>query len=234
MPHPVIDTLLAALDTVEDAPVRQVLVGAHATLVCARRCGLASTVIGERPHDRLVRDAGRLHTKTARALAEYLRSDDPLEASVGMAALNSLLPVDPEHLVEMNAFDLIVREGAGRTVALVGGFPFVPRLRPLVGDLKVLELRPAANEYPADAAGDIIPGADVVALTGTTLINHTFDGLVSLARPGAFVIVLGPSTPLSPVLFEHGVSAVGGRWSSTSRRRGRRWRRGRRSGRWRG
>jgi uncharacterized protein (DUF4213/DUF364 family) len=55
-----------------------------------------------------------------------------------------------------------------------------------------------------------LPEADVVALTGTSLVNHTFDGLIELCRPDAFVIVLGGSAPLTPVLLECGVDAVAG------------------------
>ena len=50
----------------------------------------------------------------------------------------------------------------------------------------------------------------MVALTGTTLINRTFDGLMALCRPDAQVAVLGPSTPLSPILFDHGVRIIFG------------------------
>jgi uncharacterized protein (DUF4213/DUF364 family) len=50
----------------------------------------------------------------------------------------------------------------------------------------------------------------VVALTGSALINGTLDGLLSLCRPGALVMVLGPSTPLSPVLFDHGATFLSG------------------------
>lgn len=52
--------------------------------------------------------------------------------------------------------------------------------------------------------------ADVVALTGTSLINHTFDDLIALCRPDAFVVLLGGSAPLSPLLLSHHVSAVAG------------------------
>jgi hypothetical protein len=50
----------------------------------------------------------------------------------------------------------------------------------------------------------------VVALTGTSLLNHTFEGLISLCRRDAFTIMLGGTSPLSPVLFEFGVDAVAG------------------------
>jgi uncharacterized protein (DUF4213/DUF364 family) len=56
----------------------------------------------------------------------------------------------------------------------------------------------------------LIPQAEVVAITGTALTNHTLDGLLALCRPEALVMVLGPSTPLSPVLFKHGVHLISG------------------------
>ena len=56
----------------------------------------------------------------------------------------------------------------------------------------------------------MIPQADVVAITGSSLVNRTFDGLISLCRPDAFVVVLGGTTPLSPVLFDYGVDVVAG------------------------
>jgi len=96
-----IDDLLAGLPD-KDARIRTVLIGAHWTVVCSEasppaglRCGLASTLTGAMPHGQeRVRDAGRLHLKSARALAEYARSANVLEAGIGIAAVNSLLEVD--------------------------------------------------------------------------------------------------------------------------------------------
>jgi len=76
--------------------------------------------------------------------------------------------------------------------------------------LWVLEKRPQGDDLPADAAHEVIPQADVVAISGTTLMNRTFDPLIALCRPDALVVVLGPSTPLSPVLFDHGVHILSG------------------------
>jgi uncharacterized protein len=197
----------------DDAPVRSVLVGAHWTMVCSRFCGMASTVLEEKPHDHArvqVRDVGRLHLKSARELAEYARSDNPAEAGIGVAAINSLLQIDEHHAVEINAVEVLIRRGRSRNVALVGHFPFIPKLRDAAEQLWVIEKYPAEGEYPAEAANDLIPKAEVVALTGSALINHTLDSLLSLCRPNAIVVVLGPSTPLSPVLFDHGATIISG------------------------
>jgi len=205
----ILDDLLDSLDM--DAPVRTVLVGAHWTAVCSRFCGLASTFTGDKPHGHApVRDVGRLHEKSARELAEYARSDNLLEASIGLAAINSLLDVDESRAVEINAVEVLIEHGRGRNVALVGHFPFIPKLHPAVGQLWVLEQRPAEGEFPAEVATDLIPQADVVAITGSALINHTLDGLLALCRPQALVMILGPSTPLSPVLFAHGAAILSG------------------------
>jgi uncharacterized protein (DUF4213/DUF364 family) len=205
----ILKDLIASLP--DDAAVRSVLVGAHWTAVCSHYCGLASTVAGDRPHDQnRVRDVGRLHLKSACELAEYSLSDNPLESSLGVAAINSLLDVDESHAVEVNAAEVLAERGRGKNVALVGHFPFVPKLREKLGNLWVIEQRPSPGDYPAEAAAELIPQADVVALTGSALINHTLDGLLALCRRGSVVMILGPSTPLSPVLFSHGATIISG------------------------
>jgi hypothetical protein len=205
----ILDELLESLPM--DAPIRAVLVGAHWTAVCSRFCGLASTLIGDKPHGHeSVHDVGRLHEKSARELAEYARSDNLLEASIGVAAINSLLAMDESKQEEINAFDVLIEHGQGKNVALVGHFPFASKLRSAVGQLWVIEQRPTEGEYPAESAANLIPKADVVAITSSALINHTLDELLGLCHPKALVMMLGPSTPLSPVLFAHGVSLLSG------------------------
>lgn len=205
----ILDDLINNLNT--DAPIRSILVGAHWTVVCSRRCGMASTLMDNHLHGHSqVRDVGYLDTKTARELVEYARSDNLLEASIGVAAINSLIDVDESQVVEINALDVLIELGYNKNVALVGHFPFIPKLRPAVGQLWVIEQHPGEGDYPAEAAVDLIPQADVLAITGTTLINHTLDGLLALCHPDALVMMLGPSTPLSPFLFTHGVSFLSG------------------------
>ncbi len=199
-----------------DAPVRQVLVGAVYTAVVLDStppsCGLAATLFqhsverGAPP----VPDAGRLCARSGRELAQMLRSPSWLEASIGMAALNALLEVDDSVCVDRNGGGLIQEMGAGRRVAIIGHFPFVPQVRAMAAECWVLEQRPAPGDLPAERAPDVLPQADVVGVTGTTLINGTFDELIKLCRSDAYVVLLGASAPLTPLLFEHGVSAICG------------------------
>ncbi|MFN2184362.1 MAG: Rossmann-like domain-containing protein [Anaerolineae bacterium] len=209
----IIDRLLDNLQV--DAPVRQILVGAFWTAVVLDtdppRCGLASTLRAETggPWPPVVR-AGLLMEKSGRELADMLRSERILEASIGMAAANALLEVGESALPEVNADQIILERGAGRNVAIVGHFPFIDRVREAAANCWVLELHPGPGDLPAHQAVEVLPQADVVALTGTSLVNHTFDALMDLCRPDAFVLLLGPSTPLSPVLFDTGLSALSG------------------------
>jgi uncharacterized protein (DUF4213/DUF364 family) len=211
-----VSTIEVLLETVEhDAPVLQVAVGAFWTAVVLDtyppRCGLASTLRpATHPGGPPVPHAGRLLDYSARELAGRLLSSSTLEASVGMAAVNALLEVDEAACSEVNAADLILQRGADRKVAIVGHFPFVERVRRAAAQCWVLELFPRPGDLPAEMATEVLPQADVVALTATSLINHTFDDLIGLCRPDAFVILLGGSTPLSAVLFDYGVSALAG------------------------
>ncbi|MGD0204907.1 MAG: DUF364 domain-containing protein [Dehalococcoidia bacterium] len=195
-----------------DAPAREVRVGRFWTAVLSRGCGLASTV-GPEVHERgavYVGEAGRLAGRSALELTGLALSESTLEAGIGLAAINSLLDVDETHCVELNAAELLIDRGRGKKVALVGHFPFVPALREAAARLWVLELRPRPGDAGAEEAETIVPQADIVAITGSAFINHTIDRLLSLCRPGTLVVVLGPSTPLSPVLFDYGVDVVSG------------------------
>lgn len=153
---------------------------------------------------------GRLHLKSAQELARGLLSDNLLEASIGIAALNSLLDIDENSMEETNAADVIAREAKDRNLAIVGHFPFIERMASVTRNCWVIEKRPVGDDFPEDRSRDLIPQADVVAITGTAFINHTIEELLALCRPTSLVLILGPSTPLTPLLFKYGVSFISG------------------------
>ena len=146
----------------------------------------------------------------ASALAAHLNSGHPTSSSLGLAALNALLPRPPENWTNQHAEETILELGRDQRVVLVGHFPFVPRLREQIAQLNVLEFSPLEDDLPASAAPQVIPKADVVAITGMTLHNGTLETLLSLCSSEATVMLLGPSTPLSPVMFDYGIDLLAG------------------------
>ena len=193
-----------------DFPIKSVHTCVFWTAVITKHCGLSSTFRDEGPsHDRGVKDVGNLTRKTALELAEYARSNSLLEASIGMATINSLIDIDESKCTEKNAFEILVEKGEGRNVAVVGHFPWIPKLRGKVKNLWVIEQRVREGDLPAKEADRILPECDVVGITGTSFINHTLEGLLSLCKK-AYIVMIGPTSPLSPILFDHGIDAICG------------------------
>jgi uncharacterized protein (DUF4213/DUF364 family) len=206
----IIDDLLSTLNI--EATVKDIRQGPFQTAVLTRYCGLASTPHDSGPHhDKTpVKDAGLLLEIDAYTLARLANSLNPMESAIGMAAINSLIEVDEKRCTELNAGDLIEKKGEGKRVAIVGHFPFIPRLRKIVKELWVIERNPQEGDSPEAETETLIPQADVVGITGTAFTNHTIEHLLELCSPSAYVVILGGTAPLSPVLFTHGVNAVSG------------------------
>jgi len=205
----ILDDLLLSLKG-NDFPVKSVHTCVFWTAVVSKHCGLSSTFRDEGPsHDRGVKDVGNLTQKTALELAEYAKSDSLLEASIGMATINSLIDIDESKCIEKNAFEIILEKGTDKNVAIIGHFPWIPKLRGKLKNLWVLEQRLREGDLPAQEADRILPECDVVGITGTSFINHTLESLLALCKR-AFVVLIGPTTPLSPILFDYGIDAICG------------------------
>ena len=218
--HHILDQLLAQVaDKAARAGMVSIVVGSHWTLVVIEdnndlRAGLASALAEHSNHhhggDAPVKNAGNLLDYPVIDVLNMSLSESMTEVSIGFATLNALLDVDLRICREVNALDIILERGSGRDVAIVGHFPFTPRLKQAAKTLWVLERAPQGNDLPASEAPHILPQAEVVAITGTSLANGTFDDLIVHCQPGSYVVVLGATTPLSPILLDAGVSAIAG------------------------
>ena len=158
----------------------------------------------------MVKTPGFLLDKNTLELAQLAYSQSILEAAIGMATINSLLEVDETACLELNAVELIMEKGKGKRIAIVGRFPFIPMIREGTKALWVIEKNPKEGTFKEAEAENLIPRADVVAITGTAITNHTMDHLLELCHPRAYVIALGDTAPLSPILFDHGLNAISG------------------------
>jgi uncharacterized protein (DUF4213/DUF364 family) len=75
--------------------------------------------------------------------------------------------------------------------------------------LTVLERNPGPNDLPDPACEYVLPEQDFVFITATTITNKTMPRLLQLSR-SASVFLVGPSTPFTPLLFNHGINTLAG------------------------
>lgn len=205
------DLVDLAKSTHNDMPVKDILVGLHWTMVTGKNTGLAATN-SDAPccYARDIEDVGHLLDCSIYELIEMLYSPHPLEVSIGMAALNSVLEYNPSYEVEYNARDLLLEKCVNKNVAIIGHFPFADLLKKNAKNVWVLELNPTEGEFDASEAANLVPQADVIGLTATTLMNGTFENLARLFPSNSFVIMMGPSTPMSARLFDYGIDILAG------------------------
>ena len=161
-------------------------------------------------------DAGR----PIRDVAALVRSWNLAEASVGLAAINSwysraevaaqqgFVPTGAG-LTWREVFDPYADAVEGRVAAIIGHFPFARGVLRKAADLQILERFPEPGDYPDTACEYLLPEADYVFISSSSFVNKTAPRLIELSRH-AHTVLVGPSTPLNPVLFDAGVDTITG------------------------
>ncbi|NQV18605.1 MAG: hypothetical protein HQ534_08695 [Armatimonadetes bacterium] len=190
-------------------PVKEVFAGVFDILVWSQNLGIATTVMEEQLPHAGIRNSKNLLTKNTRELAEYVFSENWLEASLGMAAINSALPIRTKARI-INAQEIILQKGREKKVGIIGHFPFVEKFKNQFEELFVFEKNPRNKDLCEKEIPNFLPQADVIAISSTTLTNHTFENIMQNIKKDSFVILLGPTSPVSPILFDFGIDAVSG------------------------
>lgn len=206
----ILNHLLEDLEQIPDCEVSNVVLGSRLGIVETTGAGFASLRAHGQAFD-AKELASRVIRKPAKEVCQYILSDNPVEASIGLACFNSLIPLPPEEeLINVKAQELILQYGKGKNVAVVGHFPFVERMGEEFENFWVLEKRLRPGDLTDREAANVLPMADVVAISATTLANGTLAGILGLIPDNAKKIILGQSTPLSARLFEFGLDVLAG------------------------
>jgi uncharacterized protein (DUF4213/DUF364 family) len=169
--------------------------------------------------------SGKLLNMQITELMDYALDDNALKAAVGIATINALSAILLEDEACQykpsaygNALDLVKITGED-TVAMVGAFPpFIKRIQEITKKLFVIEKNPRVAgkgdmiEIESEASlGEIIPQANIIVITGVTLVNHTLGPILELAKKASEIIVVGPTASVYPEpLFARGVTVMGG------------------------
>ena len=204
----IIEKLLEkGMDLANDQVVTDLRVGLAYTAVevSGRDVGLAYTFrhdIG--PTCTAVREAGAITGRATKELVGWIGKGDLLSNAIGLATLNALIQA---YLPESLGEDFLSFLSIGRhdRVGMVGFFaPLIQPIRQRCGELLIFEREIDRGKGLLDPE-EIklrLPGCSVVILSATTLINQTFDQIAKCIGESREVVLLGPSAPLLPEVFE--------------------------------
>ncbi len=165
-----------------------------------------------------------LHDATLQDVAICIKSWNFVEASVGLAAINAYynhprvarangVIFSDNQRVEDRIFDPFImsqNDVRGKKVAVVGHFPHLESLFEPISDFSLIEWDPEEGDYPISASEYIIPECDYVYLSYISVINKTLPRILELSKNAGRVTMVGPGTPLAPVLFDYGVGDLSG------------------------
>jgi len=213
----------------EQIAFREVRIGVHLTAVMLSdgSAGVASTIKNDSGHCRKEdRDFGvftplQIAGERVSTLFEQ-EKEKPFADSLKIATLNSLSARrirDGKHRLhyDKDPLDLLDLEGK-KNIVMVGAFQsYIRKLSETSARLQVLEFNEDALSeahrhlfVPAGEASRLIPEADVVILTGMTLVNRTMEDILGLVSGSRQVMVTGPSSSIVPdVLFRHNIDVIG-------------------------
>ena len=138
-----------------------------------------------------------------------LENQDTVEASFALAAVNCMLN-NRRTRMQAKAQELILELGQGKNVAVIGHFPFVSKIKNAFKNFWVLEKRPRDFDLPSTELPRILPQADLIAVTATTLLNGSLAGILNLCAPGSIKMLMGPSTPMAYCLGHMGIDYLAG------------------------
>ena len=157
-----------------------------------------------------------------------LSSREPMKVAVAIATLNALSSTcwsrggkEVYNLKRnMDALEA-VRLSDHSAVAVIGAIvPVLSLLKRRGGTWWIIEQDPKTlredelpHYVPEESSKEVLAKADVLIITGVTLVNHTLEDILEYARPGAEIAIMGPTASMLPEpMFERGVRVMGGVW----------------------
>jgi len=142
------------------------------------------------------------------AALELLASRETLKRSVGMACLKSLLP-EPGQTVDGNAIDLVAHAAARVPTCFIGLFKTAADWREQGYPVNIVELFPRPGDIHWNEADEVLAVAELVLMTGLTVVNETLEAVIRRTPKAKLRIIMGPTVPASPVLFDYGIDLLG-------------------------
>ena len=199
-----------------NTPIEEIIIGLTWTMCKAQGMGLCmSPAIPTRTLSR----SGTLVNKPIQELSSWLRSWDPYQATLGMAAINAVINSNSPLLEQaialplatsanLSVFEHFLPQLQGKQVSVIGRYPGLKQYEQQM-KINVIELNPIPGDFPATASEYLLPESDWVFLTATSIPNKTFPRLVELSRD-ATVVLMGPTLPWLAEFADFGINYLAG------------------------
>jgi len=178
-------------------------------------CGLAYRFAKSDAYIASSLDIGSFIGRSAAELLRWLASDEALYRSLGLAVANALLQpsllskIQSEkteggsNILEGDVLSVVELRSDDR-VGMIGYFePTAAKISECCRiDIYEFDTTLAPGLLPSSEAHEGLKKCSVALITGTTIISDTIDRLLEASAGCREVVVLGPSTPLLPRLFD--------------------------------
>ena len=195
--------------------------------------GCAFTPIGEIPEAvccpttaARMPQAGELEGTPISEIIKYSLDPNVVKSAIGVATLNAASQLilesanvkEYEMIRDRDGFNLLSIQ-PHETVSLIGAFgPYIRRLKMMGNPFFIIEknsqtlrLDEMKHFKPESETRDALEKSGVAILTGTSIVNHTIDQILSLLRNGIRTAIIGPTASMIPdTFFKRGVHVMAG------------------------
>jgi len=219
----------------EEVWIEDLVVGVFFTGVklSTGHAGVAFTPIGELPEAvccpttaARMPQAGNFEGSPVSEIIQYSLDANVLKSAIGVATLNALSHLifesnnetEYQRVIDKDGFNLLEIQ-PHETVSLIGAFgPYIRRLKTMENPFFIIEknsqtLRLDEMKYfkPESEMREALEKSGVVILTGTSIVNHTIDTILSLLKNGIRTAIIGPTASMVPdAFFKRGVHIMAG------------------------
>ncbi|MFW5648120.1 MAG: Rossmann-like domain-containing protein [Candidatus Alkaliphilus sp. MAG34] len=171
--------------------------------------------------------SGKISGQKAECFIEGMFKGSVLRKALGIAVLNALSATcwnlkghkgNYKIIYDADPVDENTTILQHKTTTVVGALiPYIKMLKENKSKFFILELDPKTLKedeldhfMPVDKAHEALGQSDLIIITGTAIINDTLEGLLSMAKEGAEIIVVGPTASILPdAFFKRGVKKIG-------------------------
>jgi len=169
---------------------------------------------------------GKFRGRPVDDFLETVFDKSPIKRAIGIAVVNALSAScwdqDPprDYSIERgsDALDTVEIPDDAEVVVVGALVPILKRLKERGKPYAVIEMDPRTLKQdelpfwvPVERTAEVVANADLLVVTGTSLLFHSLEPILAAVKPGTQVVVVGPTASMLPgAFFRRGVSVLGG------------------------